>query len=151
MPVYKVRTIHDYPIEFYRCPGNPNGLEFICFFCGIIYENKSSSITHMKKCDTDYNDAYEFEGGITVHDFHCNHAAESKTVKTYILTNELSGLSNLSSSEIMDKIEVRLLENGFIHDSFYLKNTAYLIYKFFFEVVAEETNAYLSRIKEHLR
>ena len=45
----------------------------------------------------------------------------------------------------------KLLENGFIHDSFYLKTTTFLVYKFFFVLTAEEKSVFSEIIRYHLR
>ena len=105
----------------------------------------------MKKCCPDYDTEFEIKDGITVHDFQKNHDAQSKTIKDYILSHELADVANLPSNQIMDRIQSKLLENGFIHDSFHLKNTTFYVYKFFFVPTDEEKNVFIERIRYHLR
>jgi hypothetical protein len=155
MPTYITRNIQDYPTEFYRCPANPEGLEFICFFCSNLYKTKSACISHMKKCcrdeDMEYSDYLEVDdSAATVDDYHRSHIAESTTIKTYITNNELASLTELPSNEIIEKIKIRLLENGF-HDNeckFNLLNTSFRIYKFFFIVSDEEKSEFLKKSAE---
>ena len=117
MPTYISRNIQDYPTEFYRCPANPEGFEFTCIFCANFYKTKSACISHMKKCcndeGMDYDDELEVEGGGTVYDYHRNHAAKSTAIKNFIKNNDLASLSNLASSQIIERIQTRLIENGF--------------------------------------
>jgi len=149
MPTYITRTIQEYPTEFYRCPANPEGFEFTCIFCMNFYKTKSACISHMEKCcrdeDTEYDRELEVEEGVTVYDYQSNHAVKSSTIKHYITTNELVSLSELPSTHIIERIQARLIENGFNGEEFYLYNASFLIYKFFF-VASEEEKATFRRM-----
>ena len=155
MPTYIKRNIHDYPTEFYRCPANPEGLEFSCLFCANYYKTKSECISHMKKCCIDknmeYDDELEIECGYTVYDYNRNHTAQSTTIKNYIKNDNLASLSNLTSIQIIEIIQEKLIENGFSSEDFYLYTTSFYIYKFFFNASDEVKSEFRRRITERLR
>ena len=154
MPTYIARTILEYQAEFYRCPANPEGFEFNCFFCWNHYKTKSACISHMKKCCNDegmeYADDLEIEGGGTVYDYHRNHAAKSTTIKNYIINNDLASLTDLTSNQIIEGIQARLIANGFNSEEIYVYNTSFLIYKFFFVTSNEENSEFIRRNTERL-
>ena len=158
MPTYITRHLQEYPTEFYKCPANPEGFEFTCAFCANFYKTKSACISHMKKCCNDegieYDDETEIGDGFTLYDYLHNHAASSSTIKKYIRNNELASLSDVPSSQIIERIQVRLIENGFNNDESYLYNTSFLIYSFFFVASDEENtifkNRYFEKIRNHI-
>jgi hypothetical protein len=155
MPTYITRNIQEYHTEFYRCPANPEGFEFQCMFsCGNFFKTKSACISHMKKCcsdeDMEYGNDIEVSEGVSVYDMHRNQAAKSTTVKNYILTNQLESLSNLTPNEIKERIQRKLIENGFSTEAFYMNTEVFLIYKFFFEVSDDENTEFKNYCSEQL-
>ena len=154
MPTYRTRSLQEYPVEFYRCPANPEGFEFACIFCATFYRTNSGWISHMKTCCADegveYTDDLEVEDGVTVYDCHRNYAAKSSTVKTYIATNALASVTDTPSSRIIEMIQTKLTENGFAGEESYLYNTSFLIYKFFFVASDEENSEFRIRCVERL-
>jgi len=155
MPTYITRFIQEYPTEFYRCPANTEGFEFNCVFCANFYKTKSACISHMKKCCRDegmeYNNNLVIEDGTTVYDYHHSNTAKSMTIKNYIVANKLSLLSDLPSSQIRERIQAKLIENGFNREAHYLYTTSFLIYKFFFVATDEENAEFRVRCIEHIR
>jgi hypothetical protein len=155
MPTYITRNIQGYPVEFYRSPANPEGFEFQCMFsCANFFRTKSECISHMKECcsdeDIEYGNDVEVSDGISVHDMHRNQAAQSNTIKNYILTNELESIASLTPIAIRDRINQKLVENGFLTEGFYMNKASFLIYKFFFEVSDYEKNKFIKYCFEEL-
>lgn len=146
MPTYTRRTLADFPTEVYRCPANPEGLEFNCYFCADNFKTKSASISHMKVCckeqDMEYSDDTEIEDGFTILDAHRNHAAFVKTIKEFITSNALEVLADGPSSTILQAIQDKLSENGFTNEALY--QAAFNIYRFFFDVPEEEIDEFYS-------
>ena len=153
MPTYIKRTVQEY-VEFYKCLSNPHNFEFSCPFCWNFYKTKCGCISHMKKCCSDqgmeYDNSLECEDGVTIYDYHQQHAMRARTIKGYITNNELASLSDLPSSEIIEKIKQRLLENGFNSEEFYLHTTSFHIYKFFFIATDEDKSEFRERFVERL-
>jgi len=148
MPTYISRNLQDYPTEFYKCPANPSGFEFTCIFCYNFYKTKRACIAHMKKCCIDKD--MEYDDGFTVNDYHHNHAAKLITIKNYIKNNALASLSNISSSQIIEQIQAKLIENGFNSVGFYLYTTSFTIYRFFFIVSDEDKSNYHDKITQKI-
>ena len=150
MPAYRRRTLADFPTEVYKCPANPEGLEFICYFCTDNFKTKSASISHMKICckeqDMEYSDDTEIMDGFTILDAQRNHTAFVNTLKQFITSNALEVLADRPSSIIMQTIQDKLSENGFTNKDIYLHPNmpAFNIYQFFFDVPDEETKEFYS-------
>ena len=107
----------------------------------------------MKRCcqndDIEYDDDVEISDGLTVSDVHNNQRILSNTIKQYITTNELGRLSGLTSTEIIEKIQLKLTESGFKNTDFYIYTNSYLIYEFFFNVLSEDKEYFNKRVVEH--
>lgn len=156
MPTYIRRALQEYPTEFYRSSLNPEGYAFACPFCSYptFYKTKCAYISHMKKCcreeDIEYTDELEIEDGITIYDHHRNHASKSKTIQEFLSSHALASLTDLPLDTILERIQAKLVENGFNSKDMYLYTTSFSIYEFFFQASQEETSDFRRRCAEHI-
>jgi hypothetical protein len=153
MPVYRNRTLNDYPVEYYRCRANEEGYEFTCPFCGNSFKTKSARISHMKKCciehnDEEYSEEVYLDDNMTVGDYFRNVEAVKNTIKHYLNTNELLQYVNNTGDEIREKIKQKLISNEYSESS--IGTDVYLIYKFFFEVTEEERHNFVKTESDRL-
>jgi hypothetical protein len=152
MPIYRNRTLNDYPTEYYRCGANEEGYEFICPFCANFYKTKSARISHMKKCciehnDEEYSEEVYLDEDVTVGDYLRNAEAIKNTIKNYLTTNELQQYVNNTGDEIREKIKQKLQSNGYEES---IGTEEFLIYKFFFEVTEEEDRNFVKTVSDRL-
>jgi len=149
MPTYIIRTISDYPTEFYKSGANPEGFEFACYFCGDYYKTKKERVKHAKQCcyekGIDYGDDTEVTEDLTISDMEINHTVFSTLIKYYITNNTLESYANKTHNQITSHIQKNLSEGGFNGENLY--EASFNIYKFFFKVTDEEWKEFVVKCR----
>lgn len=141
MPTYTPRTLAEYPTEFYRCPANPEGNEFICVFCMQDFKTSADRKSHMEECaievtGEEFDEDYMIEDESSISDILHDHEVVSHTVKALIVSDELRRLAHNTSAYIQEHIKTILINNGICRPP--SKQLVFQIYRFFFEVSIDE-------------